>query len=123
MAWHKLSAASLIYKNCIQRYFLEINIAFIAAFCIEVTFEIADKIPATVFSNCQILYDYVKMKAKETKIETKELKNILRRNPKYFCINCTTDLCKDCFKSNCITHNVQWLGNALFRCTSPYHAG
>jgi len=88
---------------------------------IEESLEETGNIPSLVTEKVNILYDSVKRQVKVNKIEIRELKNILEMNPKYFCVSCTTDLCKDCFSSACITHNVLWVGNRFFRCSSPYH--
>ena len=88
---------------------------------IEESLEDSGDIPSIVAEKCSILHDGVKRLAKVNKIEIQELKNIVERNPKYYCVSCITDLCKDCLSTVCMTHEVLWLGNRLFRCSSPYH--
>ena len=99
--------------------FIECNHALVQG--LEESLEDSGDIPSIVAEKCKILHDGVKRLAKVNKIEIQELKTVVERNPKYFCVSCITDLCKDCLSSVCITHEVLWMGNRLFRCSSPYH--
>ena len=103
----------------VEWQFIEYNHSLIQV--IEESLEDSGDIPSIVAEKCSILHDGVKRLAKVNKIEIQELKNIVERNPKYYCVSCITDLCKDCLSTVCMTHEVLWLGNRLFRCSSPYH--
>ena len=108
-----------VEEQNVQWILIEFNNSLIAA--IEDSLEYAGHIPTVVTEKCNILKDCHEGHVKVSKAEILEVKNILRRNPKYFCLSCSTELCKDCFSSACITHEVLWVGNRLFRCSSPYH--
>ena len=110
-----------VEEHIVNRVVIEFNNYLIAAFTIDISFEFADIIPSIIPEKCIIHNGYDQRQVKVSKAESRETKTILRRNPKYFCLSCTTDLCKDCFNSACISHNVLWVGNRLFRCSSPYH--
>ena len=57
---------------------------------------------------------------KITKVKVKEAKIERTPSPKYHCRHCKSDVCQDCFKHACISHDVQWMGNKHFRCVSPH---
>ena len=58
---------------------------------------------------------------KVTQIKVKEAKVDRTPSPKYHCRHCKFDVCRDCLKDACISHDVQWMGNKHFRCVSPHH--
>ena len=55
------------------------------------------------------------------KVKCTMITSVIIPHPMYFCISCNQDLCKTCFTSNCISHNVVWIGNISFECVSLYH--
>ena len=105
-----------VEEQSVQWILIEFNNSLIAA--IEDSLEDAGHIPTVVTEKCNILHDCHEGLVKVSKAEILEVKDILQRPPKYFC---TTELCKDCFSSSCISHEVLWVGNRLFRCSSRYH--
>ena len=46
---------------------------------------------------------------------------MIYKNTKYFCKRCDIYICNGCFSSDCMNHDVQWIGNATFVCESIYH--
>ena len=56
-----------------------------------------------------------------SRAELKRMRKKIIPHPLYFCITCNKDVCKDCFTTMCISHNVVWIGNSSFMCTSLYH--
>merc|ERR1719300_2137886 len=66
-------------------------------------------------------YDINMHEAKVNEPNVQVMKERLERSPKYFCRNCTTNLCRDCFKAACLSHDVLWEGNRMFRCASSFH--
>ena len=48
-------------------------------------------------------------------------RNMIYKNTKYFCKRCDIYICNACFTSDCLDHDVQWIGNATFACESIYH--
>ena len=46
---------------------------------------------------------------------------MIYKNTKYFCKRCDIYICNGCFSSDCMNHDVQWIGNATFACESIYH--
>ena len=46
---------------------------------------------------------------------------MIYKNTKYFCRKCDIYICNGCFSSDCMNHDVQWIGNATFVCESFYH--
>ena len=56
-----------------------------------------------------------------SRTELKRMRKKIIPHPLYFCMTCNKDVCKDCFTTMCISHNVVWIGNSSFMCTSLYH--
>ena len=90
----------------------------------EIVFEIAKSFPAIIIDKCKIIEPErvrtVYLNIKECKQE-KDLPNFIYKNTKFYCKTCNEYICNGCFTTECIDHDVQWLGNATFRCESPYH--
>lgn len=63
--------------------------------------------------------------ARVSEVEVKENKDdnsrMIYKNTKYFCRKCDIYICNGCFSSDCMNHDVQWIGNATFACESFYH--
>jgi len=91
---------------------------------IEVVFEVVQPFHTVNFERCKIIQkDFVRtlyLEVKECKKE-KGSPNIIYKNSKFYCKSCNEHICNACFTTECMDHNVQWLGNATFRCESTYH--
>ena len=55
---------------------------------------------------------------KENKADDSKM---IYKNTKYFCKKCDIYICNGCFTTECMNHDVQWIGNATFMCESYYH--
>lgn len=43
-----------------------------------------------------------------------------KRQTKYFCKSCGRDICRECFTMHCLSHDVLWAANVVFKCVSPF---
>ena len=101
--------SSLTFE-AVEQYF-----AFISEQCHNLP--AATKADKTIHPDDLIPFQQIKV----TKVRVKEATVQRTPSPKYFCHHCRADVCKDCFKAACISHDVAWMGNKHFRCVSPFH--
>jgi len=89
---------------------------------LEVIFEQVDTITGGVEGRCRLVVETFSGNCATVTLvqaQRREVKRQIAKNSKYFCKHCTADICNVCFKLNCISHDVQYMGVKWFRCRSP----
>ena len=94
------------------------------AFQVTVHLETAADLESVTLEKPQ-QHDYsLNRRIRVTKTEAREECNVrmkTAKHPRYFCRSCCADICKECLTQHCNCHNVQWIGNQAFTCSSPLH--
>jgi len=96
---------------------------------IDIFYETTKTFPAVTFDKCTVVFPEPAKLARRVFPNLKECKykkeeefpNYIYKNSKYYCKRCNEYICNTCFTTECIDHDVQWMGNATFRCESPGH--
>jgi len=96
---------------------------------LDIVYETTKTFPAVTFEKCTVVVlEPAKLALRvfpnlnECKYKKEEeFPNYIYKNSKYYCKRCNEYICNSCFTTECIDHDVQWMGNATFRCESPCH--
>ena len=101
---------------------VEIKAWFLAVSKCDHSNDSTNVIPKTDYKVCTVTLNERGTRVNVSEVECLEMKMSSKRHPKFFCKNCTTEICRTCFTAGCLSHDVLWEGNRQFHCDSPHHA-
>ena len=88
----------------------------------EILYDRADTLPIDMFKKFEVTASMeTKTLALLNKVQCTITRSVIIPHPMNFCISCSQDVCKTCVTSNCISHNVVWIGNSSFLSATLYH--